>query len=383
MGHRFRRVRLGLLWTAIVLGTIFLVAGSWALFWTVYNPRVPLAEPRIVSRTPRGDEVTVILGGDFAPADAAMPFIRSHGYRYPYLGTAEILRSADVSFANLESPVTSSKQRFPLPRKYFYRVEPAAIAAWQWLGIDLVSVANNHMRDYRTRGFLDTLRNLDAAGIAHVGGGATETEARRPVIFDVGGTRIGFLGYLKKSPIYNLYLRLFAVGDRPGCAQLNREDVSEDIERLRPLVDLLIVSVHWGKNYAPVDARQEELGRWLADLGVDVVAGHHAHDVQAVETRGKSVILYSLGNYAWGAPGRPDFRIGLLARLRIRPARDGVPAEISSVELIPIATQNRIVRFQPRPIQQSETDWLGPLIDASAALGTKLRVEGARIFVER
>jgi len=382
MGRRLAIAKRVLLWIAIVLGALLSVAGSWALFWTYYNPRVPLAEPRILRRPLAGDTITVVLGGDFAPTDAALPLIRQHGYHYPYLGTAAIMREADISVANLEAPVTESTTRLPLPRKYYYRVEPAATEAWQWLGLDLVSIANNHMRDYRDRGLLDTLRYLGDAGIAHVGAGATESEARRPVIFDVGGTRIGFLAYLKKRRLYNLYMRLYAVGDRVGCAQLNRADVREDVERLRPLVDILIVSVHWGENYAAVNEQQEEFGRWLADLGVDVIAGHHPHDVQAVETRGGSVILYSLGNYAWGAPGHLDFRIGLLARLRIRPAREQLPAKLTGVELIPIATQNRIVHYQPRPIEESETGWLKPLLDASAARGTNLRVRGTEIVVE-
>jgi len=310
-----------------------------------------------------------------------MPAIRERGYQYPYEATAPILRGADVAFANLEAPVTESNDRFPLWKKYLYKVAPEATRAWQWLGLDVVSLANNHVSDYRDRGVRDTIRYLDAAGLAHVGAGANETDARRPVIVDVGGTKIGFLAYLEDRPVYNLYMRTFAVGDRVGCARAGRDDLAEDIRRLRPLVDVLVVSLHWGDNYAAVTGAQEALGRWLVDQGVDVVAGHHPHDVQPVEVRGGSVILYSLGNYAWGAPGGGHLRVGFLARVRVRKRHGDERGRVVGVDLLPIATQNRIVQFQPRPIAAGELEWLAPFLAATAARKAPVTVDGTIVHV--
>ncbi len=369
-------------WVGLGFAALILLFFAWALFWTFYNPTVDQAEPLIVVRTPnRPDEITVVLGGDFAPTDVSLKIIRRRGYRYPYLRTARILRQADVSFLNLESPVTTWSHQFPLYKKYLYRVHPHATEAWQWLGLDLVSLANNHMVDYRQRGLTDTVRHLDRASIAHVGAGKNETAARRPVIFKVGSTRIGFLAYLESRIFWNLYLRTYAVGDRVGCARFERSDVARDIKRLRPLVDVLIVSVHWGDNYVGISSAQKSAGRWLTSLGVDVVAGHHSHDVQGVEVRGRRVILYSLGNYAWGTPGRRHMRIGLLARLRIAPRQGKQPGRLRSVELLPIVTQNRIVRFQPRRLRHKELPWLDKLLKPSRKMGTQLTVEGTTVHV--
>jgi len=369
-----RRIALG--FAAIVLG-----AGLWALWWTLYNPKVPLAEPIALFRDPARPEVTVLLAGDFAPTDAAMPILRERGWDYPYDATRDLFRSADVAFANLEAPVTDSDDRFPLWKKYFYKVDPAATGAWRRLGLDVVSLANNHAIDYRERGIIDTLWFLEDAGIAHVGAGEDETEARQPVVFDVGGTRIGFLAYLEHAAAFNLYLRTFAQGDRVGCAQLNPLDLEEDVRRLRPLVDVLIVSVHWGSNYEDVTPTEEDYARRLADLGVDVVAGHHAHDVQAVEVIDRTVVIYSLGNYAWGTPGWGHLRIGFLARLTIAPRLGDRPARLSSVELLPIATQNSIVDFQPRPIRADEIEWLDPFLRATEARGTNVEIDGTTVRV--
>src|SRR5262245_35661613 len=88
--------------------------GGWALYQTLRNPRVPLAPPLVVARSPRVDgQASIVLGGDFAPTDAALPFVRAQGWTYPYLATATLLRDADVAFANLEAPVTTRGERFP------------------------------------------------------------------------------------------------------------------------------------------------------------------------------------------------------------------------------------------------------------------------------
>ncbi len=369
-------------WLALVLGVLVAGVAAWALFWTYYDPAVTLGEPIFVSRpAPEGTEITLVLGGDFAPTDAAMPLIRARGYQYPYLATAGILASADVAFANLEAPVTDSNDAFPLWKKYIYKVAPEATRAWQWLGLDVVSLANNHVSDYRDRGVRDTVRHLDAAGIAHVGAGTTESEARRPVIVDVGGTKIGFLAYLEDKPLYNLYLRAYAVGDRVGSARALRGDLAEDIRRLRPLVDVLVVSLHWGENYQAVTGAQEALGRWLVDQGVDVVAGHHPHDVQPVEVRGHGVILYSLGNYAWGAPGHGHLRVGFLARVRVSQRSGDQAGRVVGVELVPIATQNRLVQYQPRPLVAGELAWLDPFLAAAATRAAQVQVEGTIVKV--
>lgn len=375
-------VRRALRWAARVLLGVVAVAGLWALFWTYYNPSVEPAPPLVVARKPRGDRITVVLGGDFAPTDAAMETIRREGYDYPYRKTAHLLREADIAFANLEAPVTASDDRFPLWRKYLYKVEPAAIPAWRDVGFDLVSLANNHISDYRDRGVVDTVRHLRAAGIATVGAGPTERQARRPVIFRVGSTRIGFVAYLERKLPFNLYLRMYAVGGRTGAAMLNAADLEHDIRRLRPKVDVLIVSVHWGKNYRPVTDDQRAYARRLAELGVDLVVGHHPHDIQPVEKRGKTVILYSLGNYAWGTPGYDHFRLGLLARLTITPRRGKRPGAISALELLPIVTQNRIVHFQPRLMTYPERRWLDGFIEASRKrFSTPVELDGTIVRV--
>lgn len=367
-------------WAMASIAIVSLPITGWLYLQLLHNPAVELGPPRVVKRPGHAGPVTLVLGGDTAPTDAAQPMLDTHGYRYPYLGTDALLREADVAFLNLESPVTDSNEPYPGDKPYIYKVSPKAVPAWQWLGLDVVSLANNHAADYLERGILDSVRHLDEGGIEHVGAGANESAARAPVIFEVGTTRVGFLAYHEDRLEYALRYRSYAVGDHVGCARFVRDDVAEDVKRLRPLVDVLLVSVHWGVNYQDVTADQEDAARWLADLGgVDVVIGHHSHDMQSVEVRGRTVILYSLGNYAFGTPGRDTLRAGFLARVEIEPAQSNQPAHIRGIELLPLATQNRLVQYQPRPLRPDELPWLDDVVAASRARGAAVTLEGTTV----
>lgn len=374
---RWRRVRK----VAAVIGGLLAAVGAYALFLAFYNPSVPLAPPLELTRHRRGPEVTVLLAGDFAPTAYAMPNIEEHGYRYPYLATRAYFAAADVSFANLEAPITTREESFWPYKDWLYKVDPEAVPTWEWVGLDLVSLANNHLIDYRVAGVHDTLYHLEEGGIDQVGAGLSESAARRPVIFDVDGTRVGFLAYLEHKAVFSTYLQTFAVDHTVGCAQLNRADAEQDIRRLRPLVDILIVSVHWGDNYAPVTDTEKEYARFFADLGVDVVAGHHPHDVQPIEIIDRTVVFYSLGNWTWGARGWDHFRIGMLAQLRITPRHGDTPGRLAGVDVVPIAVQNRIVDYQSRPLEPGEEEWVEPLIADSAALGTDLSFDGRTLHL--
>jgi poly-gamma-glutamate synthesis protein (capsule biosynthesis protein) len=138
-------------------------------------------------------------------------------------------------------------------------------------------------------------------------------------------------------------------------------------------VDVLVVSMHWGRNYAPVSEDQERDARFLAALGVDVIAGHHPHDIQPVEWIDDTLVLYSLGNYAWGTPGRASMKVGLLARLRIRPRHATGRGRLWAVELVPLLTQNRLVAYRPRPLRRTERRYLRTFLKRSRARGARLR----------
>ena len=158
-----------------------------------------------------------------------------------------------------------------------------------------------------------------------IGAGENIAAARRPAIFDVGGTKVGVLAYCSVVP------RGFqAAANKPGVAPVRvrtfyeqrdwqpgtppriitqpyAEDVSamvDDIAALRVDVDVLVVSFHWGIHYVPamIADYQFEVGHAAIDAGADLIVGHHPHILKGIEVYKGMPILYSIGSFALEHP---------------------------------------------------------------------------------
>jgi poly-gamma-glutamate synthesis protein (capsule biosynthesis protein) len=354
----------------IVLAGLVLLAAGWFALLTYADPYVQVPNPGtvdLISGDGR-DTSRVLFLGDFAPTDAAIPLIEKHGFAYQYQKTRGILHSHDAVVANLEAPVTTSEDRWPVPKGYVYKVDPAALPAVRQAGIDAVTLANNHTYDYGRDGLADTIRQLDQAGIAHLGAGMSEADARRGLVLETGGGRVGLLAYLQNKARWRLWYMSFAMdsmfGRWPGAARLRYSDLRQDIARMKRIADLVVVAVHWGENYEPVSRDQVDLGRACVDLGADAVIGHHSHQMQPVGLYRGRPIVYSLGNFAFGTIGRSTMRYGMGAALHLE------QGALTGLELIPLLTQNRIVRYQTRVPQGRRLDrFFDELIEGSAAHG--------------
>jgi poly-gamma-glutamate synthesis protein (capsule biosynthesis protein) len=357
-----------------VLLLLVMTASAHLLLMWLWNPWTPVPGPataRASSTTGGSGPGVIIFGGDTAPTDAASPYLRRFGYEYPFSATVHLMREADLALVNLEAPVTTRTETFPLYKTYLYKVDPRALQAMVWAGIDAVSLANNHVMDYGQAGLNDTLRHLRAAEIVAVGAGEDGGSARRGVVWRIRGTRVGVLSYMEDSFMHSLYVRSFAWGSRPGVARLEAGDIEDDLRRMRGRADVVVVVVHWGRNYTGVTLLQRLYGRMMIDYGADAVVGHHPHIHHPVGVYRGRPILYSLGNYAFGTPGRSTFRYGMLARFRLEDRR------LRRVELIPLVVQNRSIRFKPeRATGVDANKMLTQLARDSASMGARITVRG-------
>ncbi|PLS86680.1 MAG: hypothetical protein CYG60_05985 [Actinobacteria bacterium] len=123
--------------------------------------------------------------------------------------------------------------------------DPRLLPILEGAGIDGVTLGNNHILDAGAPGISETIEHLRGAGISHTGAGMDLSSAREPMIFDLGGTRVGVLNY-QGVPSYEW---AWATESAPGTAPLREEVMVEDVRRLRPEVDLLVVMPHWGREY--------------------------------------------------------------------------------------------------------------------------------------
>lgn len=233
----------------------------------------------------------------------------------------DLLRTADMAFCQLEVNLTERGQRLPQVR-HTHRAKASTAAALADAGFSVVSFAGNHCLDWGPDGLFDTIDSLRAARIEVVGVGPDIAQARRPVIIERKGVTMAFLAYSSILPSH-----YWAEADRPGCAPLRaltlyepvepdqpgtpprvhtyaeRSDLAAlcaDIAAVRPLVDRVVVSLHWGIHFVPavIADYQREAGHAAIDAGADLILGHHAHILKGAEVYRGKTILYCLGNFA-------------------------------------------------------------------------------------
>ncbi|MBW2734218.1 MAG: CapA family protein [Deltaproteobacteria bacterium] len=355
---------------ALALSSVLL---HLVLVW-LWNPPIAPGDPvRAEGKADRQGPVVVVFGGDTALTDAALPTLRAQGYEYALSPTLQLMRESDLSVVNLETAVSRQDTPFPLYKRYVYRMEPLALEALRWAGVDAVSLANNHIKDHDQQGIVATLGHLSEAGIVGFGAGLDAKEAYRGVVYQLRGTRVGLLSYLEDSPMHSVYMQSFAWGWRPGCARLEAAQLYRDIARMRQHADVVIAVVHWGRGYAGITALQQGYARLLVDAGADAVVGHHPHVHHAVGLYRGRPVLYSLGNYAFGTPGRSWLRHGLVGRFVIKEKK------LKRVEIVPLLIQNRMVHFKPEPlVGQESATMLRELAKISHEYGARLTVEEGR-----
>jgi poly-gamma-glutamate synthesis protein (capsule biosynthesis protein) len=262
----------------------------------------------------------VAFVGDLMLGRGVSRALRGHPPEWFWGDVLPVLRRADAIFANLESPITASAEQWRHGWKMFhFRADPAALRILECARIGFVCLANNHIMDFGERGLLDTLQALDAAGIRHAGAGRNAAEATAPAVVDVSGPQAG--AALKVGVIAATdNMRAFSAAvDRPGTNYIemtaepaNLYWISRSAEELRRAgAGLIVLSLHWGPNMRLSPTRAfRHLARAAIECGVDVVHGHSAHVVQAVERHRDGVILYDAGNFIddyWKFPFRKTY----------------------------------------------------------------------------
>ena len=264
------------------------------------------------------------------------------GWEYIFAEVAPFIQSADLAFANLESPIGDRGHFINM-----FQAPPEAIHGLTSAGFDVMSLANNHTLDYHIEGMLETMRLLEVNGIDHVGAGRNIKEARAPLIKEVAGVKVGFLSYTEMWFVHAREpISWQATQDEPGVAPAKLDYIVEDVTNLRELVDVVIVTVHWGKEYIHEPTlEQHKLARAAVDAGADLVLGHHPHVLQGIEFYNGGVIAYSLGNFVFDL-NRPKTWETMLLEFTL------APTGVLDLKIIPAY----IFGVQPRILKGAHQD---------------------------
>ncbi|MGB3341212.1 MAG: CapA family protein [bacterium] len=234
----------------------------------------------------------------------------------PYLGNA-----ADITIVNLECPLTSTGTPHPT-KPIIFRGSPENVAGLVHAGIDVVSLANNHIIDYGLVGMRETQSVLKTNNILYSGAGANSYEAYLPLFYNKSGVNIAFLASSNRTGQYDNYQPYLNAGfNKPGFAYLTSFDLARQINEVENTADLIVLEMHAGieydvvpsdklfteppedEFYSPfyrVPSRQEiELRHQAIDHGADLVICHHPHVLQGLEVYEGKLIAHSLGNFAF------------------------------------------------------------------------------------
>ena len=263
------------------------------------------------------DNLIIIAVGDNLYHDVMIRAGEEGDYESAYEEIRDLVQYADIAFINQETLLGGSEFGFS---GYPLFNSPQSLGrAISNIGFNVISHANNHAMDkgeravFATLDFWDTIPEAAVLGIHRSG-----EERNNPVIMEVNNFRVGFLAYthsLNGIPLPN---------DKPYLVSLiNREVMAREINALRPLCDILVVSIHWGDEYQHNHNRtQEGLAVFLAEHQVDLVLGHHPHVLQPVEyvprPDGRYMLCYySLGNFI-SAQSRLPTMLGAMAYIKIK-----------------------------------------------------------------
>ena|GEM_PF-203326 len=253
----------------------------------------------------KAEEVTLVFAGDvcFDDGYSIMGSFRNAGSDIDNCidaGLLERMRNADICMVNNEFPYSLAGA--PCPGKtYTFRSKPENVEILKDMGVDIVSLANNHVYDYGEEALLDTLKTLANAEIPCVGAGRDLEEASKPYYFEIGGHVIAYLSATQVERTGNPETK-GATASSPGAFRCYTDaefaNLTSRIKEADEKADVVIVYIHWGtENTDKLHWAQESQAPAIVSAGADLVIGDHPHCLQPIEYIDGVPVFYSLGNY--------------------------------------------------------------------------------------
>ncbi|HLY43868.1 MAG TPA: CapA family protein [Terracidiphilus sp.] len=350
-----------------VIAGLTLTAVAAVLLYGRFSGRAAVSPPPYPHELAR---VTFAAAGDVIPHEAVRSAAAAEGpdvqgWTALFSDVADVFRSADFGFVNMETPVAPNHSKGSKP--FMFDAPLALPEALKASGIKVVSFANNHVMDQGWAGFAETRDHLRAIGLAFAGTSDDGASAWQPVITETNGIKIGWLGMTRwlngnhnpdtaDQPHVNFFPYPGESGGAPGADEVR---VLAAVKSARAQCDFLIISVHWGIEYATAPRPEDvDLAHQMLDAGASVILGAHPHVLQPVETYRtadgrNTVIFYSLGNFLSNQSrtyidglmpdkeGDPrDSLIALFSAVRQDYGPAGIRVELGHVGILPAWGEN-------------------------------------------
>ena len=265
------------------------------IFYFLFSKNPPIS-PLTPNQTPHpstalraSPALTLIAVGDIMLGRSVNAKMRSlNDFTYPFQKTADILRSTDLTFGNLESPFW--KDCPTTNTGMVFCADPKAIQGLTFSGFDILSIANNHILNYGSQGKQYTINLLQQNGIL-------SSAENNIAIKQYNNLTIGFLSFdLTKTR--------------------SNQQILDMVTRYTSQAGILVISHHWGQEYEKIPQTwQTELAHQIIDSGAKVIIGHHPHVTQPTEEYNNGLIFYSLGNFVFDQPWSEETKKGKIAKI--------------------------------------------------------------------
>ena len=255
--------------------------------------------------------IKLLIGGDVCPINRNMPYFMAGNARAIFNDLLDEFNRADLSIVNLECPLVDRDSPIVKAGPNL-RAPVGCVVGLKQAKIDVVNLANNHIMDHGPNGLLSTLKSCKDAGIATVGAGSQILEARKILVRQIRGLRIGILGVAEHE--FSI-----ATHNRPGANPLDIVDYIRNLKSNEGNFDYLIVLVHGGNEHYPFPSpRLKEVCHFLVEMGANAVIVQHTHCPGCYEEYNNSFIVYGQGNLIFDFKGQDRaFNEGFLVKLLI------------------------------------------------------------------
>ena len=266
--------------------------------------------------------ITLLFTGIIVPARCVQAGIdKRNDPGYPYAEVAELVREADLAVGTLNATISDYSPPTGCVPTFVLVGDSRNAAALAQAGFDVMSVATNHIKNCGLsncgdRAFLETLENLELAGVMPVGAGTNHAEALKPVVVTVKGVRFGIVS------LGQIEAMAFAGEDTPGIAILDDDNLRSAIAAARQVSDVVIAMPHWGPEYSPnPNYYQLHFAEIAVEAGADLVVGNHTHVVQPVQEIDGVQVFYGLGNFVFDQNWSEETQQGVILRVEFEGQR--------------------------------------------------------------
>jgi hypothetical protein len=271
-------------------------------------------------------EITIIIGGDTAPTRINESLLSDGEAREVFNQVMDVFLSADLVAVNLECPLTQHNRPIQKAGPNL-KAKPETISGLVNAGINVFSLANNHIMDYGVEGYQDTIGQIAGKKAHYNGVGDNLTEAKKYLSLAVADYRVAILSVAEHE--FSI-----ATDDTPGANPFDPFITMEDIGQAKERADIVIVLYHGGIEYYPLPSPcLQRICRKMVQAGADYIICQHSHCIGSYERYQGSYIVYGQGNLLFDYFNNEMTRSGVLIKITAN-------NNASDIEFIPIVKRN-------------------------------------------